>query len=257
MRAFAVLVFGIGLTACAQQPAAITSPVTPAKGPDNWTYYGGKGPSNWYKLDPAYAACGRGKMQSPIDIRGAKLNKALQPIEFHYLSGPVNLVNTGHTIRINVTPGSYILVGGARYDLIEFHFHHPAEDLVKGKLSDMVIDLVHRNAADELAIVAVRVDEGRVNGSLAALWPSLPKTAGATATIQDTFNPLGLLPTDRSYWSYMGSITVPPCTEGVHWLFMQTPTEFSQDQMETFARLYPDNARPLQASRGRKIEASQ
>jgi carbonic anhydrase len=237
-----------GLHAASAQQASPTA---------DWGYYGKKGPSNWGHLDPSYSACSHGKEQSPIDIRNAKVDKALQPIEFHYLSGPVTLVNTGHTVRINVTPGSYLLFNGNRYDLVEFHFHHPAEDLVKGKLSDMVIDLVHKNAAGQLAIVAVRLNEGKVNGSLAALWPSLPANAGATASIESNFNPLGLLPTDRSYWSYMGSITVPPCTEGVRWLFMQEPTELAQDQLQAFARLYPDNARPLQSSRGRKISASQ
>ena len=241
----------LSFTAAAQQAAA-----PPPAGAD-WGYYGKKGPSGWHKLDPSYAACSNGKLQSPIDIRGAKVNKALQPIEFHYISGPVTMLNTGHTVRVNVTPGSYIVVGGARFDLVEFHFHHPAEDLVDGKLSDMVIDLVHKNAAGQLTIIAVRVNEGRVNGALAALWPSLPKTTGASTSIQDPFNPLGLLPTGRSYWSYLGSITVPPCTEPVHWLFMQTPTELAQDQLDAFSRLYPDNARPLQATRGRKIEASQ
>jgi carbonic anhydrase len=242
------LLLMLGVCSFAQQAAA--------PGAD-WGYYGRKGPSSWSRLDPAFAACSKGKLQSPIDIRGAKIDKTLQPIEFHYVSGPVNMVNTGHTVRVNTTPGSYIVFAGNRYDLVEFHFHHPAEDLVEGKLSDMVIDLVHKNAAGELAIIAVRLNEGRVNGSLAALWPSLPPSAGATATIKDTFNPLGLLPGDRSYWTYIGSITVPPCTEGVRWLSMQTPTELSQDQLGTFARLYPDNARPIQATHGRKIQASQ
>jgi carbonic anhydrase len=220
-----------------------------------WSYYGRKGPSSWGKLDPAYSACSKGKDQSPIDIRGAKRSPALQPIEFHYISGPVTLVNTGITVRIDVAPGGYIIFNGTRYDLVEFHFHHPAEDLVNGKLSDLQIDLVHKSADGRKAIIGVRLNEGRVNGSLAALWPSLP-ASGATASIQDAFNPLGLLPQDRSYWSYTGSITVPPCTEGVQWLAMQNPTELAQDQLETFARLYPDNARPIQSSRGRKIEAS-
>ncbi|AXC13222.1 Carbonic anhydrase [Acidisarcina polymorpha] len=247
--------FGLTLAVSAQQSSTSIPPTPPTGAP--WSYYGHTGPSNWGRLDPAYSACAKGKLQSPIDIRNPKLNKALPPIEFHYVSGPVNLVNTGHTIRVNVTPGGYIVVGGARYELIEFHFHHPAEDLVNGKLSDMVIDLVHKNAAGELAIIAVRLNEGQDNGALAALWPSLPKTAGATTSIDATFNPLGLLPSDRSYWSYVGSITVPPCTEGVHWLSMQNPADISQDQLQTFGRLYPDNAHPLQATHGRKIEASQ
>jgi carbonic anhydrase len=243
-----ILVLSLSFAAHAQQSA----PAGAA-----WTYYGRKGPSSWGKLDPTYSACSKGKQQSPIDIRGSKRNPSLQPIEFHYVSGPVTLVNTGITVRVDVTPGGYIVFNGVRYDLVEFHFHHPAEDLVEGKLSDIQIDLVHKNAAGQKAIIGVRLNEGRVNGSLAALWPRLPATSGAKATIQDVFNPLGLLPLDRSYWSYMGSITVPPCTEGVKWIAMQNPTELAQDQLEAFARLYPDNARPLQATHGRKIEASQ
>jgi carbonic anhydrase len=243
-----VLAVSLSLAALAQQPAQSGA---------EWTYYGRKGPSSWGKLDPAYSACSKGKQQSPIDIRGAKRNPALQPIEFHYISGPVTLVNTGITIRVDVTPGGYIVFNGVRYDLVEFHFHHPAEDLVGGKLSDLQIDLVHKNAAGQKAIIAVRLNEGRVNGALATLWPTLPAASGAKATIQDVFNPLGLLPVDRSYWSYMGSITVPPCTEGVQWISMQNSTELAQDQLQAFARLYPDNARPVQPTHGRKIEASQ
>ena len=251
MRKLLIAFLTISFTGFAQQPA------TPAPAGADWGYYGKKGPSGWGHLDPAYSACSKGKEQSPIDIRGAKVDKTLQPIEFHYLSGPVTIVNTGHTVRINVAPGSYILSSGKRYDLVEFHFHHPAEDLVDGKLSDLVIDLVHKNAAGELSIIGVRVNEGRVNGALAALWPSLPATTGTPVSIQEPFDPLGLLPADHSYWSYLGSITVPPCTEGVHWLFMQTPTELSQDQLEAFAKLYPNNARPIQPTHGRKIAASQ
>jgi len=222
-----------------------------------WGYYGKTGPLNWGKLDPAYSACSKGKQQSPIDIRGAKVDKALQPIEFHYLSGPVKLLNNGHTVRIDVAPGSYIVFNGVRYDLVEFHFHHPAEDLVAGKLADLQIDLVHKSGDGHLAIIGVRVNEGAVNGSLAALWPSLPQTPGATASLEDYFNPLGLLPPDRSYWTYLGSITVPPCTEGVRWIAMQNSTELAQDQIQTFARLYPDDARQPQPLHGRKIAASQ
>jgi len=235
---------GLNCVVHAQQPGAA------------WTYYGRKGPSSWGKLDPAYAACSKGKEQSPIDIRNARRNPALQPIEFHYISGPVTLVNTGITVRVDVAPGGYIVFNGLRYDLVEFHCHHPAEDLINGKLSDLQIDLMHKSADGRKAIIGVRVNEGRVNGALAALWPSLPATPGGKATIQDFFDPLGLLPLDRSYWTYPGSMTVPPCTEGVQWIAMQTPTELAQDQLETFAQLYRDNARPPQPIRGRKIESS-
>ena len=142
-----MFILGMSFAANAQQPAPTGAP---------WTYYGRKGPSSWGKLDPAYSACSKGKQQSPIDIRGAKRNPALPPIEFHYISGPVTLVNTGITVRVDVAPGGYMVFNGVRYDLVEFHFHHPAEDLVDGKLSDIQIDLVHKSADGKKALIGVR-----------------------------------------------------------------------------------------------------
>ena len=222
----------------------------------DWTYYGKRGPEHWSRLDPAYAACSKGREQSPVDIRGAKVDPALKPIEFHYLSGPVTVVNTGRTVRVDVTPGSYIVAGGVRYELTEFHFHHPAENAVNGKLADLSANLLHKSADGQTAIVEVRMNEGRTNGVLAALWPSLPR-AGATAKIGEAVNPMGLLPADRSFYSFPGSLTVPPCTEGVHWFVMQREVELSGDQLQAIATLYPDNARRLQPTHGRKVAMSQ
>lgn len=139
----AVLVFCVGSIAAAQTTAP-------------WSYQGKTGPFGWGKLDPAYKACSQGHEQSPIDIRGAHLNKNLPPIEFHYLAGPVKLENTGNTVRVYVDPGSYIVYDGVRYDLQQFHFHHPSEEAVKGKLTDMVVHLVHQSADGKTAVVAVR-----------------------------------------------------------------------------------------------------
>jgi len=248
---FALVFVAISVAACAQPPAP-QLPNTAA-----WGYYGSKGPSNWGRLDPAYSACSKGKDQSPIDIRGTKTDRALKPIEFHYLSGPVTLFNTGNTIQGIVGPGSYIVANGVRYDLQQFHFHRPSEHLVKGKVSDLEIHLVHKSADGKFAVIAVRVNEGRVNGSLAAIWPSLPKAPGATAPIRDPFNPLGLLPTDRAYWTYTGSLTEPPCTEGVQWFVLEDGTELAGDQLSAFAAIYQDNARQVQDPHGRKVESSE
>ena len=233
-----------------------TAPASAASGA-NWSYYGKLGPSHWAKLDPSYAACARGKQQSPIDIRGAKVDPSLKPIEFHYLTGPVTMVNTGHTVRVDVAPGSYIIAGGTRYDLVEFHFHDPAEDLLDGKDADLGIDLLHKSASGEIAVIAVRMNEGNTDGVLAALWPSLPRTVGATTKIDEPINPAGLLPADRGYYAFTGSLTVPPCTEGVHWFVMKHTRESSGDQLAAYAALYPQSARPLQPLHGRKIGASQ
>jgi carbonic anhydrase len=240
-----LLAFGIVASASAQQQGA------------NWAYEGKEGPLNWGRLDPAYRACADGKEQSPIDIRGAHLDKALQPIEFHYVAGAMTLLNNGHTVQVTPPAGSYIVANGIRYDLIQFHFHHPGEEAVKGKLPDMSLHLVHRSADGKYAVIAVRLNEGNDNAVLAALWPHLPKTAGATDKMTEEMSPAGLLPTDRAYWTYEGSLTAPPCTEGVRWFVYEQEVELSRTQLRAFAMLYKVNSRMLQAAHGRKIEASQ
>lgn len=224
-----------------------------------WDYEGKRGTLNWTKLDPAYKACGQGHEQSPIDIRGAHLNKALQPIEFHYIAGPVEVVNDGHTIAVHVDPGSYIVAGGIRYGLVDVHFHHPGETAVKGKLSDMEAHLVHRSADGKLAVLAIRLreDTGYPNATLATLWQHLPTTAGASQKITEMVNPGGLLPADRGYWTYEGSLTTPPCSEGVRWFVFEQELGLSRNQLRAFAALFKVNTRPVQELHGRRIEANE
>jgi carbonic anhydrase len=230
-----------------------------AQTPARWNYYGKTGPLGWGNLDPAYKLCADGKEQSPIDIRGAKLNKALKPIEFHYMSASVELENTGNTVEVKVKPGSYILLDGVRYDLQQFHFHHPAEEAVNGKLTDMGAHLVHKSADGKLAVLAVRLSEiqGDPNATLAALWQHLPMEAGKTEKDPDMINPGGLLPGDRGYWTFMGSLTTPPCTEGVRWYVFEQTVSISRAQLRAFEALYKINSRPLQDRNGRKIEANE
>jgi len=224
-----------------------------------WSYRGKTGPLNWGRLDPAYKACSEGHEQSPVDIRGAHLNKNLSPIEFHYLGGPVTLENTGNTVRVYVHPGSYIVYDGVRYDLKQFHFHHPSEEAVKGKLTDMVVHLVHESADGKTAVVAVRfsMDRGDANALLASLWPHLPQQAGQKEKIDDMIDPAGFLPADRGYWTYIGSLTAPPCTEGVRWLIFEDVLSVSRSQLRAFTAIFPMNTRPLQDLHGRRIEANE
>ena len=248
MRYISVFLLGLGLLApqisMAQQAGA------------DWSYEGKTGPFNWGHLDPAYAACSHGKEQSPIDIRGAHLDRNLPPIEVHYLSGAMTLTNTGHTVQVVPPAGSYILVSGKRYDLVQFHFHHPGEESVKGNLPDMDVHFVHKSADGKIVVIAVRLNEGNANALLAALWEHLPKTVGATDKLSEPMSPAGLLPTDRGYWTYEGSLTAPPCTEGVRWIIMEQQVELSRDQLRAFGALYKLNSRMLQSTHGRKVEAS-
>lgn len=247
LHAAAVLVLCYGAFASAQ---TATTP---------WSYSGKTGPLVWGRLDPAYKMCSEGHEQSPVDIRGARLNKSLPAIEFHYISGAVTLENVANTVRVHVNPGSYIVYDGVRYDLQQFHFHHPSEEAVKGKLTDMVVHLVHQSKDGKIAVVAVRltIDRGDPNTILAALWPHLPQTAGGKEKVEDMINPGGFLPADRGYWTYTGSLTAPPCTEGVRWLIFEDVLSMSRVQLQAFTKIFPMNSRPLQDLHGRKIEANE
>ncbi|MGA3049566.1 MAG: carbonic anhydrase family protein [Terracidiphilus sp.] len=240
--------------------AICTASLATAQTSAPWEYEGKRGALAWGKLDPAYKACSQGHEQSPIDIRGAHLNKALKPIEFHYIGGPVTLENNGHTVIVHVDPGSYIIVDGVRYDLVQFDFHHPAEEAVKGKLTDMDVQLVHKSAEGRQAVVAIRLAEDRTtapNAVLATLWPHLPTKAGETDKVADIVNAGGLLPSDQGYWTYVGSLSVPPCTEDVRWFVLEQEVTLSRDQLLAFANLFKVNSRPLQDPHGRRIEANE
>jgi carbonic anhydrase len=253
MRRIGWVVLGLSLLGSAPFAALAQQ----AEGGAPWAYDGKQGPLNWGKLDPAYRACSAGKEQSPIEIRGAHLNKNLQPIEFHYISSSMTLVNTGHWIQVTPAPGSYMVANGTRYDLVQFHFHHPGEEVVKGRLPDMTLDLVHKSAEGKIAVIAVRLNEGNANAVLAALWEHMPKTTGATDKMTESMSPAGLLPSDRGYWTYEGSLTAPPCTEGVRWFVLEQEVELSRSQLRSYAALFKLTSRMTQPTRGRKIEANE
>jgi len=233
--------------------------VCAAQSTANWNYSGHTGPLVWSHLDPSYAACNHGHEQSPVNIRGARLNPALQPIVFHYIAGPVTIENTGRAIVVHVDPGSYIVAGGQRYNLVEYEFHRPSEHAFKGKLSDMEVDLVHRGDGGKLAILGVRLNEDRgyPNATMATLWQHLPTTAGASAKIADMVDTNGLLPADRGYWTYIGSELTPPCTEGALWFVFEEEISISREQLHAFDALFKMNTRPLQDLHGRRIEANE
>jgi len=225
----------------------------------NWNYFGKTGPLGWGKLDPAYKACSSGREQSPIDIHNTHLNKDLKPIEFHYLTGNESVENNGRTIVVHVNTGSYIVAGGTRYNLERYEFRTPSEETVKGKYADMSVQFLHKSADGQQAIVSVRLAENQdaPNALLATLFAQLPRKAGDTVKITEMVNPGGLLPVDRTYWTYTGSLTTPPCTEGVRWFVFQQPLTLSRTQLRTYTSLFRMNTRPLQDANGRQIEASQ
>ena len=241
--------FAFGLQVSLALAAAVS-----ADGP-SWTYDGHGGPAEWAELDPAFATCELGKLQSPIDIRGAKA-AALPPIRFDYRAGKPSIVDNGHTIQVNLAPGSAIEVGSERYEMRQFHFHKPSEEKIDGQAHDMVVHLVHRDAAGNLAVVAVLLDRGGENPLLAALWQHLPKTKAQEVRLDLDLDTTALLPAERGYYTFLGSLTTPPCSENVRWFVLKRPTTLGESQLATFGKLYESNARPVQPLHDREILAT-
>ncbi|MBP9805857.1 MAG: carbonic anhydrase family protein [Candidatus Accumulibacter sp.] len=221
----------------------------------HWAYEGEGGPENWGTLKPEYATCAIGKRQSPIDIRDG-LRVDLEAIQFNYGPSQFRVVDNGHTIQVEVG-GSSISLLGKTYDLVQFHFHRPSEERVNGKSFDMVAHLVHRSDDGKLAVVAVLLEKGIEQPLIQTVWNNLPLEKNEYVTPPGlTIDLAQLLPADRTYYTYMGSLTTPPCSEGVLWLVLKQPQPISSEQLAIFARLYRHNARPLQANFGRMVKES-
>jgi carbonic anhydrase len=234
--------------------AVAAKPVIKPYHGDHWSYEGETGPANWGRK-PEWAACGNGNRQSPIDLRdGMKVD--LEQIVFDYKPSAFNVVDNGHTVQVTVGPGNYISLQNRSFELLQFHFHRPSEERINGKGFEMVVHLVHKDADGKLAVVAVLLERGKAQSMIQTVWNNLPLEKNDVVTPSVVLDVSELLPARRDYFTYMGSLTTPPCSEGVLWLVMKQPVEASPAQMAIFSRLYPFNARPIQAHSGRVIKES-
>jgi carbonic anhydrase len=222
--------------------------------PAHWSYSGATGPEHWGEEDPSFALCGAGKHQSPIDIEKAD-TEALPPIQFMYQPVPLVVTDTGHSFQVNVPAGSGgIMVGGERYDLVQFHFHHPSEEQIHGHPTAMVAHLVHKNAAGELAVVAVLIKQGSPNAFLKPVFDHFPaKGTPESSLAGTTVNLTEFLPAQHGYYSFDGSLTTPPCSEHVRWFVLKSPVQASAAQVQQFAARYPHDARPVQPLNDRTV----
>jgi carbonic anhydrase len=224
-------------------------------GDAHWSYSGERGPQAWGAMKAEFNKCSTGMRQSPIDIREG-IAVDLEPVQFDYRSTGFAVIDNGHTVQVNVAPGNAIQVLGRRYDLVQFHFHRPSEERINGRQFDMVAHLVHKDPDGRLAVVAVLLDRGSAQPLVQTIWNNLPLEKGEEQAARVAIDLNHLLPQDRRYYTYMGSLTTPPCSEGVLWMVMQQPVPVSPEQIDIFARLYPMNARPVQAAAGRLIKQS-
>ncbi|QIK39094.1 carbonic anhydrase [Caldichromatium japonicum] len=219
----------------------------------HWGYTGQEGPEHWGDLDPSFDFCKRGKNQAPIDLKQF-VDASLPPIGLHYQAGGYNEVNNGHTIQIDYDRGSTITLDGHTYELKQFHFHTPSENHINGKAFPMEAHLVHADQEGNLAVIAVMIEEGAENSVLAAAFSVMPKQPETTVQLSHKVSAEGLLPANRDYYRFEGSLTTPPCSEGVIWLVMKHSITASAAQIKRFARVmgHPNN-RPIQPLNARVV----
>ena len=214
----------------------------------NWGYEGAMGPESWGNDFPT---CARGKAQAPLNIKGP-FEKALFNVTPDYKNGPLKIINNGHTIQVNVPPGSKLRIDSQPFELVQFHFHRPSEEQINGKPSAMVAHFVHKNSEGRLAVLGVMLKEGNENPGIKTLWTHAPTKEGPEVSPEGVnFNPGNLLPREYEFYSYEGSLTTPPCTEGVRFFILKSQVNISREQVEAFP--FKKNARPVQPQNGRAI----
>ena len=219
----------------------------------SWGYEKENGPDVWAGLSPEYGLCGAGKHQSPIDIVNPTPTK-LPAITFNYQSASLNIHNTGNTVEVAYPEGSWIEVDGTKFSLLQFHFHAPSEHMVSGNPYDMEMHLVHESGNGTLAVIGVLIKSGNINTAFNSFWDYLPSTHGESKQIKSvTFNASELLPSTKHTYRYEGSLTTPPCSEGVKWFVMTTPIEMSESQIAAFRAIFNGNNRPVQPLNEREL----
>ncbi len=222
----------------------------------DWSYEGKTGPAHWDCLSEEYALCGSGKQQSPIDITES-IKANLPALEFNYNRIPLIIENNGHTIQITTDKAGELKIGDDAYQLLQFHFHTPSEEAINSKRTDMVIHLVHKNAQGELAVVAVLLECGEMaNPLIETLWNVMPKTPGKPQHYEGEIDINQLVPKEKNYYAFDGSLTTPPCTEGVKWIVLKQTVSISAEQLAQYKSVYYENIRPLQPLNGREVFSS-
>ncbi len=221
----------------------------------HWGYKGPTGPDNWGSLAEKYAQCKNGTSQSPVDLppvnalfrRNGKAPGVTQSLVVHYKMAPLKVKNNGHTIQADLPGAGYIIADGKKYELLQFHFHAPSENTIAGRNLPMEAHLVHKSADGELAVIGVLLGQGPENRALRAVWDAMPTKAGGLHEDKNIMvEPEKLLPPDRSFYTFSGSLTTPPCSEGVRWIVMAMPMHLSKTQIDQFRALHPDSNRPTQ-----------
>ncbi len=218
----------------------------------HWAYTGAHGADHWAELSDDFTTCASGRLQSPFDIE-ADISAHLPALGLNYKSVPMKVIHNGHTIQADQAGGGQLVVDGKSYDLLQFHFHTGSEYTIKGESYPLEVHLVHASEAGELAVVGVMFKQGEANAELANIWANMPTSEGENSVSGQTINVSNLLPVSKKYYRFMGSLTTPPCSEGVNWHMMSEPITASAEQIAAFKAIFPMNARPLQDENNRLV----
>lgn len=221
----------------------------------HWSYEGEGSPEHWGTLSEENKTCQTGMNQSPINI-DTTLTAHLSPLDVLYTVGPVTIINNGHTIQagLKTTTADTITIDGTPFTLQQFHFHAPSENTIHGKHYAMEMHLVHKDARGAVTVVAAMFDKGTANAELDKLWATMPEKSGQDTKITTQMDLNALLPADKTYWRFSGSLTTPPCSEGVTWIVLKHPLTLSAAQLEKFSHtMHHDNNRPTQPLNGRVV----
>jgi carbonic anhydrase len=219
----------------------------------HWTYEGKEGPANWGKLSPEFATCDIGKNQSPINIEDT-IHAALKPLKTIQKFAAKDIFNNGHTVQINFKVGNMLALDNNAFQMKQAHFHAPSENTIHGKSFPLEAHFVHTDSKGNLAVISVMYTEGKENAGLAKLWAQLPTEEGKPIALKNRVIASELIPINRGYYRFSGSLTTPPCSEGVRWLLLKTPLTVSKEQIEAFKHaVHHDNNRPVQALNGRVV----
>lgn len=220
----------------------------------HWDYSGKAGPEHWGDLAPEFSACSSGRNQSPINLSGM-VEGELPKLKIDYKPGGNEaIINNGHAIQVNYAPGSTLSLGSNTFELKQFHFHSPSENTIEGKHAPMEAHFVHADAKGNLAVIAVMFQEGGANAELEKAWTNMPAHKDETKTLPVPVDAAALLPKDQDYFRFNGSLTTPPCSEGVVWLVMKEFNAASKEQIGKFtATLHHPNNRPVQPINARVV----
>lgn len=241
-----------GRAFAAETPAAGDGAAEAGRAAVHWDYTGAGAPDEWGTLEADFRVCSLGMEQSPINLSGPMKAQLAGDVPT-FADMPLTILHNGHTIQVNCALGSKSTIDGQVYELLQFHFHHPSEHVIDGRPAAMELHFVHKNAAGNLAVLGVMMEVGNAeNAALAPIWAAMPATATPERNTGTMIKPAELLPAKREFWRYQGSLTTPPCSEGVLWTVFRDPIQMSQGQLARFAQLFLVNARPPQG-RGRRF----